>query len=365
MNATIRNERAKQYVIDKIKFVSQLSDNYFEDLPDYVCLTAMLNDLIYVDAKGFRGIVATAITGKHLNPDYDPLNNFYACNPRSIFEQGIFYAFENIIPCGKSDPLNVAKNVNELNESWIQGKRPLKAAQAAVDYLRKIESSQGAEQEKLIDYFFYVLLKYANSVKKFETYTFSYQGTSNQLIASKLIDFTLSYPESGTTPQIVIFHLLNELYLNSSVKICGGKESVFGTNTTSKKPADLWISSEGNIINLFEITVKRIDYKRLDDAILSLNEIGLVDKPLQFICRLPTDIATLKGIEYNSVVYKGKSFDFLDISSFIRTISCLITPCQLNNIVKEMQNFVAKIDRKLSTKIGWNKIFSLNRINEE
>ena len=58
------------------------------------------------------------MTGLHLNDSYDPLNNFYGCNPRSIFEGGIWYALqENGIPCGKSDPLNVAKNINELNEA--------------------------------------------------------------------------------------------------------------------------------------------------------------------------------------------------------------------------------------------------------
>lgn len=357
MNVTARNESAKQYVNDKIILVSQLSDHDFEDLHDYDHLKSILTDLIYVDAKGFRGIVATAITGKYLNPDYDPLNNFYSCNPRSIFEQGIFYAFENKIPCGKSDPLNVAKNVNQLNEAWIQGKRPQKAAQAAVDYLRLIEFSDGHRQEKLINYFFYMLLKYSNSIKKINISFPSGQLFSNQMIAYKLVDFTLSYPESGTIPQIVIFYLLKQLYVNSAVKINGGEESVFGTNTTSKKPADLWSTIDDNILSLFEITVKKIDHKRLDDCILALNAIELLDKPLQFICRLPADIQTLKDVKYNSLIYKGKSFDFIDISHLICTISCLLTSQQLNEVINDLQKFIGKIERNQKTKHGWNKIW--------
>lgn len=360
MDVTARNESAKQYVTDKIILVSQLSEHDFEDLSDYENLKSILNDLIYVEAKGFRGVVATAITGKYLNSKYDPLNDFYSCNPRSIFEQGIFYAFaEYKIPCGKSDPLNVAKNINELNEAWTKGKRPQKAAQAAVEYLRRIQSSVGERQEKLINYFFYVLVTYANLIKKIDISIPSSGEFSNQIIASKLIEFTLSYPESGTIPQLVIFYLLNKLYMDSKVKINGGYESVFGTNTTSKKPADLWTTIGDNIVSLFEITVKKIDYKRLDDCILSLNSIGLIDKPIQFICRLPSDIQSLKEVTYNSIIYKGMTFDFVDISNLIRTIASLLTPQQLNEIIEELQEFITKIERKQKTKHGWNKIFGI------
>jgi hypothetical protein len=357
MDVAARNERAKQYVADKIILVSQLSEHDFKHLRDYEHLNSILIDLIHVEAKGFRGIVATAITGKYLNPTYDPLNNFYSCNPRSIFEHGIFYAFENKVPCGKSDPLNVAKNIDKLDDAWIKGKRPQTAAQAAVDYLRCIELSEGERQEKLINYFFYKLVKYANSVKSIDIITVSEHEFSNQINASKLIEFTTEYPESGAIPQLIVFNLLSKLYTDSSISIHGGYESVFGTNTTSKKPADLWITMGENIINLFEITVKKIDYKRLDDCIASLNTIGLLDKPIQFVCRLPSDIKSLKEVAYNSLIYKGKTFEFIDISNLIRTISCLLTPRQLIETIEKIREFVSQIDRRQKTKHGWNKIF--------
>ncbi|WP_222422822.1 hypothetical protein, partial [Yersinia bercovieri] len=104
----------------------------------------------------------------------------------------------------------------------------------------------------------------------------------------------LSYPESGTIPQFVISKILSSLYKQSSINVIGGDESVFGTNTTSKKPADIWLEDEGKILNLYEITVKKIDYKRLDDSIQSLVDTDSLDKPILFICRLPYDINTLK-----------------------------------------------------------------------
>jgi len=358
MDVTQRNENAKQFILDKLEFVSTLTEFYFESLDDYFLLKSTLNSLINVSAKGFRGVVATAITGKFLEPTYDPLNNFYGCNPRSIFEQGIFYAFENRVPCGKSDPLNVAKNINVLDDEWAKGKRPQSAAQAAVDYLRKIEGTEGETQEKIINFFFFKLLEYANSITNIEISLPENQEWPNQLFASKLSQFVLEYPESGTIPQLVISKLLNKVYAESTVIVEGGDESVFGTNTTSKKPADIWLEINNTAFNLFEITVKKVDAKRLDDCIQALNSLDMLNIPVTFICRLPTDISTLQGIEYGMLNYKGKVFNFVDICSFIHSLSSLLSSNQITEILDELQLFVQEIDRPVKTKEGWTIIFS-------
>ena len=141
MSTSERNDKARNYVVDKLSLVSRLDDKAFEKLENLKSVETILDNLIEVKANGFRGIVATALAGKHLNPSYDPLNNFYDCNPRSIFEKGIWYAFDSKkIPSGKSDPLNVAKNISVLDEEWVRGRRPQSAARAAVDFLRIFES---------------------------------------------------------------------------------------------------------------------------------------------------------------------------------------------------------------------------------
>jgi len=352
-----RNERAKQFIIDKLDFVSTLDESYFEELDTYHLLKGTLNNLINVPAKGFRGVVATAITGMFLDSNYDPLNNFYGCNPRSIFEQGIFYAFENRVPCGKSDPLNVAKNINVLNDEWANGKRPQSAAQAAVNYLREIESSTDGAKEKIIDFFFFKLLEYANSIIEIKISLSEEQEWSSQRLASALSYFVLEYPESGTIPQLVVSKLLNKVYAESNVIVKGGDESVFGTNTTSKKPADIWLEMNGTALNLFEITVKKIDAKRLDDCIHALNPLEMLNIPVHFICRLPNDVSTLKGTKDGVLNYKGKTFNFVDICCFIQSLSSLLSLVQIMDVLAELKSFVQKIDRPVKTKEGWKKIF--------
>ncbi len=125
MNVEERNQFARQYVSEELNKAEQRSANDFLDLDDIKELQSILDDLINVSAKGFRGVVLTAIVGLKIDPAYKPLTRFYDANPRSIFEKGIFYALRGRVPSGKSDPLNVAKNTHIIDENWANGlKKP-------------------------------------------------------------------------------------------------------------------------------------------------------------------------------------------------------------------------------------------------
>lgn len=360
MQVAERNETAKYYVDAKISYAKKQTEDSFLSLDQHKYATQLLRDLIYVSTNGFRGVVLTAIVGMKLDQHYDPLNNFYACNPRSIFEQGIWYALtENKIPCGKSDPLNVAKNINELNESWVAGKRPQKAAQAAVDFLRLVVNESNTDKkEQLVDFFFFNLVQYAKTIE--DTTVSQVEGTakSNQAIAHKLVEFVLGFPEAGTVPQFVVGKLLTLVLQYSSVTVKGADESVFGTNATSKKPSDIWVSKQGEPVILYEITVKKIDYKRLDDCLDALNRQDMLDKSVTFICRLPIDVSSLDVSEESNVRYKGKHFDFLDIGNFIKAGLALLSQSQMSDLLRDMMQFVQEVNRPLKTKKGWNSIFS-------
>ncbi len=329
----------------------------FTFLPEYKKLSTTLQALIDASAKGFRGIVATAITGKYLDPDYDPLNNFYSCNPRSIFEQGIFYAFQGKIPCGKSDPLNVAKNINVLDEAWASGRRPQSAAQAAVDYIRCIEKSAGEEQEGIINFFFFRLQQYAKNIAHKVILLPEERDLSHQELVGKLTRLVLEYPEYGAVPQFVVFTLLKKIYKNSTLIVKGGGDSVFETNTTSKKPADIWLVKHNRPVSLFEITVKKINKKRLDDCIQSVSAMDVFSSPIHFICRTKFDIAEL-GVINGSLNYNGKQFNFIDICSFIESLISLLDDELIKELTQELHDFINHIERSIKTKDGWNLIFA-------
>lgn len=356
MNIDERNLEAKNFVNSQITKTKLLSESNFPRFSSQSEVYKILTDLIEVQAKGFRGVALTAIVGLYLNENYDPLNNFYGCNPRPIFENGIWYALnENNIPCGKSDPLNVAKNTNQLDENWAQGRRPQKAAIAAVKFIRKLLDSKATEKEELINYFFFRLVKYARSISSFSLASGVIKTASNQQLSNKLIKFILSHPESGHMPQYLIAKLL-EASAPAGTKIKGGSESVFGTNTTSKKPADIWTEINGNTINLYEVTVKKIDLKRLEDCLGAMVSTNNLDKPVTFICRIPEDTGSI-NITNNVLIYKTKTFDFVDIRHFVAITSALLSPAELRNVINELEEFVNNISVSLKTKRGWNSIF--------
>lgn len=358
MNVAERNQQGEYYVNARIAAVSSLRDVDFPQYPADHKVHRMLTELIEVQAKGFRGVVITAIVGKSLNPKYDPLNDFYACNPRAIFEGGIWSALTaNNIPCGKSDPLNVAKNIQNLNEAWAKGRRPQSAALAAVCFIRLLQASHGREYEGLVNYFFYRLVRYARSIAAFDIAPCGNEDTSRQYLAHKLVAFAKNFPESGTIPQLLVARLLSAVFVASSTIVEGGEESVFGTNTTSKKPSDIWLSAGGRPTSLFEVTVKKIDHKRLDDCLESLRALGLSESPVTFICRFPDDIGQLR-VSDGSYLYKGKRFEFVDIGAFVTSLTSLLVPVDLIRIVDEMRESISHVNVSVRTKAGWNDTFA-------
>jgi hypothetical protein len=358
MNVKDRNNFARTFTEDQLDKAEGASAATFSKLHDLDALNDTLTNLIETKVAGFRGIIATAIVGLEIDPSYDPLNNFYGCHPRSIFEKGIVNAFRNRIPSGKSDPLNVAKNVNVLDDGWIKGKRPERAAQAAVDYLGEIVQAPADRRSLLIELFYYRLMGYALSISAIKIIVPNRDAISNQEFATICDRMINEYPESGTIPQFLIFKLLEALFKDSETVVEGGLESVFGTNTTSKKPADIWLEKDGIPINLFEITVKKVDFKRLDDCFDSLAQLDLLHLPVQFICRLPKDVSDLGALTNGGILAQGKLFDFQDISEFVRSTCSILSIGQIQEILDDIQLFMKETGRPIKTKEGWNTIMS-------
>jgi hypothetical protein len=358
-----RNSNAKQYVDDKIKAVRSKAMGS-KELASYSDEIAILDQLIPINANGFRGVVLTSIVGMYLDDTFDPSVNFYNCNPRSIFEKGIYYALEdNNIPCGKSDPLNVAKNIQQLDSKWAKGRRPESAALAAVEYIELLVSNRNTPTyENLVNLFFQRLSDYGSfvSTKNFAISTKTINDIA-LITANKLASFVVECSEGGSNTQYITGLLLKYVREDNGnfIDVVGYDESVFGTNTTSKKPADIWeILSDGTYGNLYEITVKIVDNKRLDDCVDSLNKLNLQDNPVTFICDLPANTNTLSLVDY-VCIHKNVAFQFIDIKEFIKTSFCLLTMAQRAAFLTEVQNYVFSVKRAVKTKDYWKTHFGI------
>ncbi|MBF0634330.1 MAG: hypothetical protein HQK85_06725 [Nitrospinae bacterium] len=352
-----RNAQAKSFVINWIEkaraftLTKEIKTKYCNELK-------ILQDLIPIKSQGFRGVVLTAIVGKHLDPTYKPLKNFYDCNPRAIFEHGIYYALQEAsIPCGKSDPLNVAKNIQQLDYKWAKGRRPESAAIAAVNYLTLLEATfkDKAKYDLLLYLYFYELYQFGISVN---SQNFSLEMDAEVIplqIGAALADFVIECPEGGTIPQFIVGILINMLRQDDSkyLSVGGLRESVFGTNTTSKKPADIWeLMLDNSLGALYEITVKSIDKKRLDDCVDVIRKQDIKGKVITFICNMPHNIKALEITE-NHLAYRGVGFQFIDVKQFIVFSYCLLTTGQQKTLIENLQEFIFDSNRPTKTKQYW------------
>jgi hypothetical protein len=301
----------------------------------------------------------------HLDKSYDPTSNFYDCNPRSIFEKGIYYALsEANVPCGKSDPLNVAKNAQKIDMSWALGKRPESAAIAAAKYISFLWDCRGTQRHQdLVSLFFKRLHDYAIFVDSQNVEFVQVAGRFNGVqVAHKLARFTIECAEGGAIPQFIIGLLLRYLREDNVryQSLLGIEESVFGTNTTSKKPADVWeVNSDGSIGKLYEITVKAVDTKRLDDCVDSLLFQRIADKEVIFICNLPGNAASLV-LTNGALAHRGVQFQFVDIKEFLISTFVLLDSNAQLKYVAELQRYIFLSTRAVATKKYWADNFVIS-----
>ena len=322
----------------------------------------ILETLVNVRVNGFRGVVLTAIVGKALDANYNPTIDFYGSKPRTLFEKGIYYALQSHrVPSGKSDPLNVAKNTQVLDATWAKGRQPETAAMAAVEYIALIHNNWANKnyRDDLIALFFGRLWQYAELRMEADVPLAQFEGTAPVLLAHKLAKFTAENPEGGATPQLVVGTLIAALKADNPdvASVEGVNESVFGTNTTSKKPADVWeVLADGSIGGLFEITAKLVDEKRLDDCVDALKALDLGGRVVTFICRLPKDVATLAVVD-GTLVYKDAMFQFIDINEFIRIVMCMLPKHRQTDVIAAVDEFVKHTNRAIDVKKGWGELF--------
>ena len=310
----------------------------------------VLDRLIPVKAHGFRGLVLTAMVAMLLDPTYRATQDLYACHPRPLFEQGIFYALRDArIPSGKSDPLNVAKVTIRLDCDWAAHRRPKDVAKAALKYVQTLEANwhDHPMRELLIKAFFIKLLDYANELDSYVADEVLPTMFVPIIFGKKLADFCTRCPESGAIPQFVVGHLLAHVY--GAGEIDGLDESVFATNTTSKKLGDLRVGED-----IYEVTVKDIDRKRLDDCADVL--LRTDHRMVTFVCDMPRNVSQLTLVDEH-VCYRGIGFQFVDIRTFVRQTFMLLGPAR-QTFLQEFHAFVSEPCRTKRTKQLWSEAFS-------
>jgi hypothetical protein len=317
-----------------------------------------VNNLFSTPNYGFREVVLTCLTAWEEGIKFDPRKSFYKCNPRSVFEKGIRPVLQAYgIPHRSSGPLNVAKNQNALDFKWAEGRKPESAARGAVVLLNWILSSSKSFQDRKN-----LLLKiFIERLFQEKERLVSYSATARTDLTihqtHRLVsNFISQAPDAGNTPQAIIGLLLFEIYRGSEFKV-NYEGRACETNLTAKKPADSWVEdSDGRIICLYEITVKKIDSNRINDSHSSVCAHGKGHTEVVWLCRLAEDVKEITLSSDFTYEYNGIRNEFLDINNWILIALQLVGADGRANFLTALSGYVNSPSTNEKTKIIWNQL---------
>lgn len=278
-------------------------------------------------AKGFPGIVLTATIGRLISPEYDPQNNFYGINPRPLFEKHIGPALRDKYraPMGKSDPLNVAKNANVIDEVWASGRRPESAALAAVRFIDWIKDASRADLEKFVDVLIWCYLSIANLYNRQIPEIPS--GRSHFQLHTIFTELISNAPAGGNTAQVIVGAVLQAQHtiFNSDGLLEGVGESVNATNTTGGKAGDFTECFDGNL-RIYEVTTKTVDNQRVNESVDAIIKyLQNIDFPLSsievtFLCpkqSVNLDLPYSTSTHTSVFKFDGIQYTFVDLNEWL------------------------------------------------
>ena len=231
-------------------------------------VAAAVDEVFNTPVRGLREILLVITLARLLDPKYRASVNFYACNPRALFEGPIRTALENRkIPHGKSGPLNVAKAAEGINDQWSSRRRPREAARAVVSLVEHIESVTPSD---LRDFAVVVHGRFLDEARRVEGLAIETEPMADVgFLFNLCLHLVVGAPDSGNTLQRLVGLLLTSYHdsLQTGILVAGAEDRASVTTTTSKKLGDLAETQlDGTVIRAYEVTTKPFNAARVAEA---------------------------------------------------------------------------------------------------
>lgn len=312
--------------------------------------------LFQTNIWGHREIVLTIILARLMDSRFKASQDFYACNPRSIFEKPIRRALrEHGIPHRKSGPLNVAKNTKKINKDWATDKHGGEVAMSVVEIVKKIEA---APKDMLNHFAAAFVARYKQEARRIRDLEVTLEPSENPIYIAKLcIDLINNMPDGGATAQFIVGLLMEKISKDREAKVVvtGHRDSVSTTNTTSGKPGDITerISDREDII--YEVTTKMFSDDRMIESYESVKDFDESIKDVFVICRpkdVPETLSSDAGKSYllATTQFKDLAYYFINIYDYVRALLLSLTPEGRRSFYEELGGYVNEINRSESVK---------------
>jgi hypothetical protein len=334
---------------------------FFEGEASGVLPTSAKADLDTVFASrtfGFRELLATVVFAKLIDKDYDPTaspeepndphRGLYSCNPRPLYEAFVRPLLQDRgVPCRQSGPLNIAKATERLNQQWAAQRRPRGDAQAM---LRLVELLMGMTDEQLRafarelgDRFDELALEVVLTQANLAPVDSAAQLSR---VSRELID---RYPLGGAIPQLIVGVALEAEYFPvSGANVEGARDSPSTTNLTSGKAGDITVELDGDLVRVYEVTVKPFSAQRIGECLQSIHGFfggdPAADMVVIVLCR-PEDVPegtapTAGSLHLGELIQGGVVFDFVNIYEWL---ACKLVELPLSGrryFFEEVQNYL-------------------------
>jgi hypothetical protein len=304
-----------------------------------------VESLFQTSIWGHREIILTILLARLFDPSFKASEDFYKCNPRSIFEKPIRKALREYgIPHRKSGPLNVAKNSKKINRDWATDKHGGGIAMNVVKIVKEIELVPKDALEKFASTY---IARYKKEAKRIREMNVKLPPQENPTYISKLcVDLINTVPDGGATPQIIIGLLMESSAKDreSNVTVSGHKDSVSTTNTTSKKPGDIIEKVNGISELIYEVTTKKFSDDRLIESYEAVMDYNKNLNHVIVICR-PQDVPEAIGNAEPSYImaktqYRELTYYFVNIYDYVRSSILLLTSSGRKVFYDELISYV-------------------------
>ncbi len=316
-------------------------------------------------AWGIRELLVTCCVGfildrlEHIE-NFQPTVEFYEMKPRSVYATIRGILDEKKIPHRKDGPLNMAKGITGLNNTWADSRKCKVAANDLVYLLRQME-----QDSSLVDKIFTVtmqrMLKLASDVRELKVKHKT--GVYDEIIFRSLVDVIHQATDGGNTPHNLISILLSEAVLfwsNGSYSVLGAGESANATDTTSKKPGDFAIADDaGKILQIMEVTLKVFGDQRISDSINSLRDYEsnggvLENAEVVVLCR----VEDTPRKRFEAVTSEGVTFYFMSINAWIYSKLTEIGRKNRLTVFEKFTDYVNDYRTNNRVKESWNALTS-------
>ena len=364
-----RNEQAAGLLRDLFRLAG------IEKKAEPEALVPLFDTLFRTTFRGFREILLLITVVKLGDPDYDPSTDFYSCSPRALYPAAIRPVLTELrIPRGLDGPLNVAKASQGINAEWATRRKPRQVAAAVLALLDHLATASPESRHH-----FAVLLcrRFLAVSAQVAALAVEDPPESNPILLFDLCeDMIRSVPSAGNTPQRIVGYLIDAHLRQtaSGATVTGHLDSASTTSTTSKKPGDIceW-SPDGKPLRVYEVTVKRFDEQRIEEAASSIaawcREHGQAIDEVLVLCRsedVPESIERQERSEllYGAVEHQGLRFVFADLTEWIAAAILRLSCDARVRFFEALHTYIAEPSTAIKVKERWRQLRTESAMDE-